>query len=342
MRYAKLGDSGLIVSRLAFGAMTFGSGNIPTIYKVDEGAAAAMLDRALDAGVYLIDTADADAGGESERMLGKLLGRRRNDVVLCTKVGMRTGPGLLDGGLSRRHLLDACEQSLRRLGTDRLDLYLVHRFDELAPLEETLEALDALVRAGKVRHVGFSNWSAWQAAKAVGIQVRRGLSRFVAAEMYYSLVGRDLEHEVLPLARDAGIGTLIWSPLASGFLSGKYTQKSLKDPTNRLSGFDFLPLDKEAGFAFIDEVLRPLAAAHRASVAQIALAWLLHQPGVTTVLLGASKLSQLEDNLGAIEVRLSEEELKLLGEKSPHAAYYPAWFTERLRDEQQLRALSNR
>ncbi len=251
---------------------------------------------------------------------------------MSTKVGFRTGEGLSDTGLGSRHLLAGAEASLRRLGTDWIDLYIVHRFDPVTPMEETLQALDDLVRRGHVRHVGFSNWSAWQAAKAVGLQERHGWARFVAAQMYYSLVGRDLEHEVIPFVRDAGIGTMIWSPLSSGFLSGKYTRESLKDAANRLSSFDILPVDKEAGFRFIDETLRPIAAAHRASVAQTAIAWLLHRPGVSSVLLGASKEAQLDDNLGAAELALTDAEVAELSEKSPHADYYPAWFTERMRD----------
>ncbi len=331
MQYTRLGNSGLVVSRLAFGVMTFGTGNMPAIYKVDDANARALVDRALEAGINFFDTADVYAAGESERMLGRVLGKRRKDVVISTKVGLRTGEALVHTGLSRRHLLASCEASLERLGTDYLDLYIVHRFDPHTPLEETLEALDQLVRAGKVRYVGYSNWTAWQAAKAVGLQERHGHARFVAAQMYYSLVGRDLEHEVLPFVQDAGIGTMVWSPLAGGFLSGKYTRENLQDAQNRLAGFDFLPFDKEAGFGLV-EAMRPIAQAHRASVAQVALAWLLARPGVSTLLLGASKLHQLEDNLGALQVRLSQEEVRRLDALSPHADYYPRWFAQRVAD----------
>lgn len=331
MQYTHLGHSGLIVSRLAFGAMTFGTGNLPSVYKVDERSAEALVGRALDAGINLFDTADAYADGQSETLLGQLLRARRKEVVIATKVGMRSGAALGDTGLSRRHLVASCEASLRRLGTDYIDLYIVHRFDPETPLEETLEALDGLVRRGYVRYLGFSNWSAWQAAKAVGLSQQRALARFIAGQMYYSLVGRDIEHEVLPFARDAGIGTMIWGPLAGGFLSGKYNPENLSDSANRLSGFDFLPFDKERGFALV-ELMRRVAKAHDASVAQVALAWLLDKPGVSTVLLGASKLSQLEDNLGALELALSADEFRALDEASPHADYYPQWFNERLRD----------
>ncbi|WP_163989754.1 aldo/keto reductase [Pyxidicoccus caerfyrddinensis] len=339
MEYTRLGNSGLVVSRLAFGVMTFGTGNVPSVYKVDTDAARALVDRALEAGINFFDTADAYAGGQSEEMLGRLLGTRRKDVVLSTKVGMRTGEGLLDTGLSRRHVLASAEASLKRLGTDYLDLYIVHRFDPHTPMEETLEAMDQLVRKGSVRYVGFSNWSAWQAARAVGIQERYQWARFTAAQMYYSLVGRDLEHEVLPFVQEAGIGTMVWSPLAGGFLSGKYTRESLEDANNRLAGFDFLPFDKEAGFRVV-EVMREIGEASRASVAQVALAWLLKKPGVSTVLLGASKLSQLEDNLGALKVSLSDEQVRRLDEVSPHALYYPSWFNQQLRDSKLHDALA--
>jgi aryl-alcohol dehydrogenase-like predicted oxidoreductase len=331
MQYTRFGNTGLVVSRLAFGAMTFGSGNLPAVYKVDEDAARTLIARALAAGINFFDTADAYANGQSERILGRILGKTRKDVVLSTKVGMRVGENVLQTGLSSRHILSACEASLERLGTDYIDIYIVHRFDPITPLEETLRALDDLVRGGKVRYVAFSNWSAWQAAKAVGLQERHRWARFVGAQMYYSLLGRDIEHEVLPFTQDAGIGTMIWSPLAMGFLSGKYTRDSLKDPGNRLSEFDILPMDKEAGFGLIEK-MRPIAAAHDASVAQVAIAWLLGKPGVSAVLIGASKPKQLEDNLGAVNVRLSAEEMTLLDAQSPHAAYYPTWFNEALKD----------
>jgi len=338
MQYARFGNTGLVVSRLAFGAMTFGSGNVPAVYKVDERGAGDLVGQALDAGVNFFDTADAYADGQSEVMLGKLLGARRKDVVVSTKVGIRSGSSLGDTGLSRRHILAGCEASLRRLGTDYIDLYIVHRFDPLTPMEETLRALDDLVRRGSVRYVGYSNWAAWQAAKAVGLQERHGWARFAGAQMYYSLLGRDIEHEVLPFVRDAGIGTMIWSPLAGGFLSGKYTRASLTAQDNRLSGFDFLPFDKEQGFRLVD-LMKTIAETHRVSVAQVALAWLLAKPGVSTVLIGATKRSQLEDNLGAAEVVLSPSELRQLDEASPHAEYYPAWFTQRLRDAELDNAL---
>jgi aryl-alcohol dehydrogenase-like predicted oxidoreductase len=341
MLYDRLGDTGLLVSRMAFGAMTFGSqgeGAFASIYKVDDSGADALVGRALDAGVNFFDTADAYAGGESEEMLGRALGSRRRDVVIATKVGNRTGEALVHQGLSRYHVLAEAEQSLRRLGTDYIDVYLVHRLDPYTPLEETLEALDALVRQGKVRYVGFSNWPAWMAAKAVGLQREHGWARFRAAEMYYSLVGRDLEHEVVPFARDAGVGIMVWSPLAGGFLSGKYTRADPTGGGGRLTGFDFLPFDRERGYDLVER-MREIGSSHGASPAQVALAWLLSRPHVASVLIGASKVGQLDDNLKAAEISLSADEVAELDRMTEPTPVYPSWFNEKVFDAQAREAL---
>jgi aryl-alcohol dehydrogenase-like predicted oxidoreductase len=334
MKYTRLGDTGLVVSRMAFGAMTFGSadgGAFASVYKVDQAGADALVGRALEAGVNFFNTADAYAGGESESMLGKALGARRRDVVIATKVGNRTGEALVHQGLSRHHILAEAEQSLRRLGTDYIDVYLVHRLDPYTPMEETLEALDSLVASGKVRYVGFSNWPAWMAAKAVGLQREHGWARFRAAEMYYSLVGRDLEHEVVPFALDAGVGIMVWSPLAGGFLSGKYTRQNPGGGGGRLSGFDFIPFDRERGYDLVER-LREIGAAHGASPAQVALAWLLSRAHIASVLVGASKTQQLDDNLRAAELALSGDELAVLDEMTAPSPVYPHWFNERVVD----------
>jgi len=253
MLYTRLGNTGLIVSRLSFGAMTFGSDpSVSAIYKVDHGNAKAMIERSLDAGVNFFDTADMYAGGQSEVMLGEALGPRRKGVVVATKVGFRTSELITHAGLSRLHILASCDQSLKRLNTDYIDLYIVHKEDQFTPLDETLEALNDLVRMGKVRYLGFSNWSAWKAATALQMQKARGWAQFSSGQMYYSLVGRDVEHEIAPFMRYAGLGMTVWSPLAGGFLSGKYTRENLKDSENRLAGFDFLPFDKEAGFKVVE------------------------------------------------------------------------------------------
>ena len=341
MQYARLGDSGLVVSRLSFGSMTFGKGAGPfaTVSKVDQANADALVGRAIDAGINYFNSADVYAGGESERMLGKALGAKRKSVVIATKLGNRMSPAVIDTGLSRRQVFAAAEGSLKRLGTDYIDVYLVHRVDMFTPIEETIEALEDLVRQGKVRYVGFSNWPAWMAAKAVGLQRERGWSRLRAAEMYYSLVGRDVEHEVVPFCLDAGIGIMAWSPLAGGFLSGKYTRDKPKgDSGDRLSGFDFLPYDRERGYELVD-LLRAIGAKHSASPAQVSLAWLLTRPAVATILIGASNAGQLDDNVGATEVELDADDLAKLEAATKPTVPYPQWFTARVADSKVHEAL---
>jgi aryl-alcohol dehydrogenase-like predicted oxidoreductase len=341
VQYSRLGNTGLIVSKLAFGTMTFGraGGIFATVAKVDQNGATELVARAIDGGINFFNSADVYTGGDSERILGRALGTRRKDVVIATKVGNRMSPALVDSGLSFAHIAAACDASLERLGTDYIDVYLVHKVDQLTPVEETVEALEALVRAGKVRYVGFSNWPAWMAAKAVGIQRARGYSQFRGAEMYYSLVGRDLEHEVVPFCLDAGVGVMVWSPLAGGFLSGKYTREQPKGGSgDRLGGFDFLPYDRERGFALVD-LLRSIGAAHRASPAQVAIAWLLTRPAVASVLVGASSVHQLDDNLGAAALALTPEDLAKLDAATKPAALYPNWFTERVVDAKAYEAL---
>jgi aryl-alcohol dehydrogenase-like predicted oxidoreductase len=335
--YTTLGNTGLAVSRLAFGAMTFTAGNkdIGAIYKVGADLADQLVGRALEAGVNFFDTADAYASGESEALLGRALKSCRDSVVIATKVGFRSGTALTQSGLSRRHILWSVDQSLRRLGTDWIDVYIAHREDAFTPLEETLTALDATVKSGKVRYLGFSNWSAWKVAAALEIQRANDLAPFTHGQMNYSLLGRDVERDVIPMMRRYGLSLNIWSPLASGFLSGKYTRENLSDPNNRFSGFDILPFDKEKAFALVER-LRKLASDHRASVAQVAIAWLLAKNTVSCVLLGASKLHQLDDNLGAINVNLSAAEVAELDAATELPPVYPNWFSERIAVDQPL------
>ena len=340
MQYATLGDTGLVVSRLAFGAMTFTAGNrdVGAVYKVGRELADELVGRSLDRGVTFFDTADGYAGGESEELLGAALKKRRDEVVIATKVGFRTGEPLVRSGLSRRHVLWSVEQSLRRLGTDWVDVYIAHREDPFTPLEETLAALDEVVRSGKARYVGFSNWSAWKVAAAMEIQKANGLAPFTHGQMHYSLLGRDVERDIVPMMARYGLGMTVWSPLSSGFLSGKYTRESLADPDNRYSGFDILPFDKEHGFTVV-ELLRGIAERHGASVAQVAIAWLLARPGVTSVLVGASKLAQLDDNLGAADVTLTEADLAELDAATPLPPVYPNWYVDGLVDGPTVAAL---
>ena len=344
MQYTLLGSTGLTVSRLAFGAMTFTAGNkdLGAIYKVGADLAGELVGRALEAGINFFDTADGYAGGESEVMLGAALKPHRDRVVIATKVGFRTGTALTRAGLSRRHILWSVDQSLKRLGTDWIDVYIAHREDPYTPIEETLAALDSVVRAGKVRYLGFSNWSAWKAAAALEIQKANGLAPFTHGQMYYSLVGRDVERDVIPMMRRYGLGLTVWSPLASGFLSGKYTRQTLSDPGNRLSGFDILPFDKEEGFKLVER-MRAIASAHQATVAQVAIAWLLARQAVTSVIIGSTKLSQLEDNLKAVAVALTAAEIAELEAASALAPVYPNFFMDNIaQDRPVAEALGNR
>ncbi|MBK5566403.1 aldo/keto reductase [Ensifer sp. SSB1] len=340
MQYTTLGNTGLVVSRLAFGAMTFTAGDrsIGAIYKTDAAAADALVGQALDAGINFFDTADAYASGQSERILGEALKARRDEVVIATKVGFRTGTPLTQSGLSRRHILWSVDQSLKRLGTDWIDVYIAHKQDPHTPLEETLSALDAVVRSGKVRYIGFSNWSAWKVAAALEIQKANGLALFTHGQMHYSLLGRDVERDVIPMMRRYGLGLMVWSPLASGFLSGKYSRENLGDPDNRYSGFDILPFDKEKGFKLVER-MRAIADTRRASVAQVAIAWLLAKQAVTSVLLGASKAHQLKDNLGAADLILTAAELSALDAETVPAPVYPNWFIDNLSDQPLVQAL---
>jgi aryl-alcohol dehydrogenase-like predicted oxidoreductase len=328
MRYRVLGDTGVFVSELCLGAMTFGgqSGLWQTIGGLDQKAVDLLVHRALDAGINFVDTANVYSGGESETLLGKAIAGRRRELVVATKVRARMGKGPNQVGLSRLHIVEAVEASLRRLGTDYIDLYQIHRFDALTKLDDTLRALDDLVRAGKVRYIGCSNLAAWQLMKALAISRELGIERFRCTQSYYSLVGRELEREMIPLVNDQGLGLLVWSPLAGGFLSGKFTREAPDKNAQqaRRATFDFPPVNKEKGFAILD-VMREIAAGHSASVAQVALAWLLSREAVTSVIIGVRNHTQLDDNLKGGELQLSGDELKRLDEASALTLEYPAW-----------------
>jgi aryl-alcohol dehydrogenase-like predicted oxidoreductase len=325
MNYRELADTGVFVSELCLGTMTFGGrGQIwEVIGGLDQHSVDALVLGALDAGINFVDTANVYSAGESETMLGKALGSRRHEVVLATKVRGRMGAGPNQVGLSRLHILQAVESSLKRLDTDYIDLYQIHRFDVLTNIEDTLRTLDDLVRSGKVRYVGCSNLVAWQLMKALAVSREQQLERFKCTQSYYSLAGRELEREIIPLLHDQGLGLLVWSPLAGGFLSGKFTRDS-GDETARRAKFDFPPVDKEKGFDILD-VAKGIADRHGVSIAQIALAWILANTAVTSVIIGARRPAQLEDNLKAIDVRLSAEDMKALDEVSKLTSEYPAW-----------------
>jgi aryl-alcohol dehydrogenase-like predicted oxidoreductase len=327
MDYRQLGRSGLRVSSLTLGTMTFGGrGKFANTGTTDAQGAARQLDMCLDAGVNVIDTADAYSDGVSEEIIGSILKGRRDRVLVATKARFPTGTGPNDAGLSRHHLIRACEASLRRLGTDHIDLFQVHEWDGQTPLEETLRALDDLVRAGKVRYVGCSNFTGWQMTKALGISERLGLERFVSTQVYYSLQARDAEYEIVPACLDQGVGILIWSPLAGGLMSGKY-RRGQEGPAGarHLTDWDEPPVrDEEATYDVID-VLVEIAEARGVSGAQVALAWLLGRPGVTSLVIGARTDEQLADNLKAAELELSADERARLDEVSAPPLIYPHW-----------------
>ncbi len=323
MKYNPIANTGVYVSELCLGAMTFGS-QWEVIGALGQTEADALVHRSIDAGVNFFDTADVYSAGDSEEILGKSLAAHRHDVVIATKVRGRMGPGANAVGLSRLHIIRAAEASLRRLGTDYIDLYQIHRSDPETDIEETLIALSDLVRSGKVRYIGCSNLLAWELMKALGTSRERGLESFKTTQSYYALVGRDLEHEMVPLLEDQGLGLLVWSPLAGGFLSGKFSRDGGGEKDARRTAFKFPPVDENQGFDVID-TMRPMAEARGISVAQIALAWLLHRPAVTSVIIGAKRLDQLEDNLASVDVTLSAEDMKLLDDVSALRVQYPSW-----------------
>jgi aryl-alcohol dehydrogenase-like predicted oxidoreductase len=325
VKYRVLADTGVFVSELCLGAMTFGGrGQMwETIGGLDQAEVDALVSRSLEAGINFIDTANVYSAGESETMTGKALKGRRHEVVLATKVRGRTGTGANEVGLSRLSIMQSVEASLKRLGTDYIDLYQIHRPDALTNIEDTLRALDDLVRQGKVRYIGCSNLPAWQLMKALAISRAEGVERFKCTQSYYSLVGRELEREIIPLLEDQGLGLLVWSPLAGGFLSGKFRRDG-KDASGRRASFDFPPVDKEKGFDIVD-VMAGIAEAHDVSAARVALAWVLANRAVTSVIIGARNLKQLDDNLGAVELTLSADELQALQDVSKIPPGYPGW-----------------
>jgi len=326
MEYRRLGHSGLYVSSLTLGTMTFGGrGGFSKVGATDVAGAQRQVDMCLEAGVNLFDTANIYSDGESEEILGRAISGRRDDLLLATKVRMSVGDGPNDTGLSRHHIIRQCEESLGRLGTDYIDLYQVHEWDGLTPLEETLEALDTLVRSGKVRYVGSSNYSGWQLMKALGISERLGLQRYVSQQIHYTLQAREAEYELVPLAIDQGCSILVWSPLAGGLLSGKYRRDEDASEGRHVEGWDEPPVrDSEKLYDTVD-VLVEIAEARGVSAAQVALAWLLGRPGVASVIIGARTDEQLADNLKAAELGLSEEERRRLDEVSAPPLIYPFW-----------------
>jgi aryl-alcohol dehydrogenase-like predicted oxidoreductase len=334
MEFKTLGDTGLLVSTICFGTMTFSGqatgpekGIWQAIGNVDQAGAEALLKTCLDSGINFFDTADVYSEGESEKMLGQALKNlkiARKDVVIATKVYGRVGPGRNDVGASRGHIMDAVEASLRRLQTDHIDLYQIHGNDAVTPVEETLRAFDTLVSQGKVRYIGCSNWQAWKIVKALAISEFKNLARFDSLQAYYSIAGRDLERDIVPMLEAEKTGLLVWSPLAGGLLSGKFSRANQKPEGSRRSEFDFPLVDKERTWKILDAIA-PIAQAHGCSPARISLAWVLTKPFVTSVIIGAKRIEQLHDNIAAVDVKLAADEIKKLDEVSALPPEYPGW-----------------
>ncbi|SEH35498.1 aldo/keto reductase [Magnetospirillum fulvum] len=333
MHMRQLGHSGLFVSELCLGTMTFGGGEDGfwgQIGRLDQEEADSLVRTALDAGINFFDTANVYSAGRSERILGqslKNLGIARDEVVIATKVLGPMGDGPNARGASRGHILSQCRQSLERLGLDHIDLYQIHGFDNATPIMETLEALDTLVRQGHVRYLGLSNWAAWQVVKAVGLAEMRRLAPIVSLQAYYTLVGRDLEREIVPMLLAEKIGLMVWSPLAGGYLSGKYDRDG-QSADGRRATFDFPPVDRTRGATALTE-MRRIAETKGCTVAQVALAWLLHQPVVTSVIVGAKRIDQLADNIAATRVSLDGDDLAAIDAVTRLPPEYPGWMLER-------------
>ncbi|WEK45531.1 MAG: aldo/keto reductase [Candidatus Andeanibacterium colombiense] len=330
MRYNRLGNSGLVVSELCLGAMTFG--NKPSRFfqhELDQDGATALVRQAVEGGINFIDTANVYTQGQSEEFVGgalRALGIPRHEIVVATKGMGPMGPGPNDSGTGAKHLLHHVDASLKRLGMDHVDLYQIHGWDPHTPIAETLRALEDIVRSGRARHVGVSNWAAWQIVKALGIEERRGWDKLVSLQAYYTVASRDLERELVPMLESEGLGLMVWSPLAGGLLSGKYSfHKDGKTEGNgRRAKLDFPKADKQLAARLV-EAMRPMAASRAVSVAAIALAWLLHQPAVSSVIVGAKRADQLADNLAASDVVLLPEELAELDSLSALEPEYPGW-----------------
>ena len=327
MNYKKLGKTGLKVSRICLGAMNYGD-------PVSETESISIVKNAIAMGVNFFDTADVYSQGRAEEIFGKAIGTRRKEIILATKVRGRMGQGPNEIGLSRHHILEGCNASLKRLGTDYIDLYQVHSFDPHTPLEETLRALDDLVRQGKVRYIGCSNYTGWQLMKALAISEKHNWEKFVTLQAFYSLMARDLENELVPLCLDQGLGILTWSPLGGGFLSGKYRRGKPRPEGTRRSNPEgqFLQFDEGKGFDLVDQ-LDKIAHEHNATVAQAALNYLLRKPGVTSVIIGAKTREQLSDNLKTTDWEMNPEEVLQLEALSPPPRAYPYWMLERMRED---------
>ncbi|HEY4125671.1 MAG TPA: aldo/keto reductase [Rhizomicrobium sp.] len=332
MKYNQLGNTGLFVSEICLGTMTFGGqGFFKAVGEVQQKDATGIVSRSLEAGVNFIDTADIYSEGASETITGQALkdiGVKRSDVIVATKCYGRMGKGPNDIGASRGHIMDSVSRSLERMGLDHIDLYQIHAQDSVTPVEETVRALDDLTRQGMVRYVGCSNWQAWKIMKALGISTHTNAARFETLQAYYSIAGRDLERDIVPMLNDQKVGLMVWSPLAGGLLSGKFGPGSNGPEDARRAKFDFPPVDRDRAWKCID-AMREVGKAHDVSVARVALAWVLAKPFVTTVIIGAKTLEQLDDNLAASTLTLSKDEIAKLDDISALPGEYPGWMLAR-------------
>jgi aryl-alcohol dehydrogenase-like predicted oxidoreductase len=340
MKYNFLGNTGLLVSEICFGTMTFGGKGIwENIGRIQQDEVNELMKVVVDSGINFIDTANVYSFGESEKLLGqsiKDLGLSRNELVIATKVRGRMGVGKNNVGLSRYHIFQSVDESLQRLQLDHIDILYVHGVDPKTPVEETVRALNDIVLTGKVRYIAVCNWPAWMVMKAIGIAEKHGWSKFAGLQYFYSLAGRDIEREILPLAADQNLAVMPWSPLAGGFLSGKYTRDSQSNGGNRRDNFDFPPINKEGAFDIID-VLGEVGKQHNASVAQIALAWVRQQKQVTSTIIGAKRIEQLHDNIKSTEIELTADDLQKIHEVSALPKEYPGWMVERQSQDREVK-----
>ncbi|MCU0443468.1 MAG: aldo/keto reductase [Microscillaceae bacterium] len=326
MKYNQLGNSGLVVSELSLGTMTFGEGDYYGLkFTFDQKGATELINVALDKGINFIDTADMYGNGASEQILGKALGSRREDVIISTKISFRAGNQAFNAGVNAKHLIQQTHQSLKNLQTDYIDLLLLHNDDPITPIDETLRTLEQLVQQGKVRYIGLSNYQAWKAATMVQRQKDLNYSPFVASQMHYSILNREVEAEFVPMSLAHGLGMMVWSPLSSGFLTGKYTRQNPQPEEARLNSFDLGLFDRELGYTVVEKLFE-IAQRHNASPTAVAVAWLLSKKVVASVIVGVSKLSQLEANLAGAEIKLTAKEVAEIDELTQPAPRYPATF----------------
>ena len=333
MKYIQLGKSGLVISRLSMGTMLFGEGDYNGMkYTLNQQAASELISGSIDAGINSFDTSSTYNDGISEQMLGKALGDKRKDAIITTKIAFRSGRQIFNAGIGYKHIVETAERSLKNLNTDYIDLLLLHNDDPITPFEETLKAMEHLQQQGKIRYSGFSNWQAWKAATAMQFQKDYACSPFIAAQMHYSLLNRELDNEFLPMAQHHGLGLMIWSPLSGGFLTGKYTRENPEPEDARLNTFDLGLFDRDWAYTVIDEI-KKIAEVHNSTLATVSLAWLLAKQYASTIIIGVSKLSQLPDSLNSISLELSDDEIKRLDELTTPELRYPKTFVGLQDDE---------